>query len=109
MARRDLRCAAALAFFLSVGAGASRADAQATRGEHPDADGDHTAEARERFRKGLQLNKAGKIDDALVEFQKAYDLSPNWKLLYNIGQCSKHLGDAVRSLRAFEQYLAEGQ
>ena len=36
-------------------------------------------------------------------------LSPNWKLLYNIGQCSKHLGDGARSLRAFERYLLEGR
>src|SRR5688500_6281548 len=67
-----------------------------------------TEAARERFKTGLALTKAGKVDLALVEFQAAFDLSPNWKILYNIGQCSRHVKDHVRSLRAFERYLTEG-
>lgn len=67
-----------------------------------------TDEARQRFRKGVALTSAGKVDEALVEFQAAYDLSPNWKILYNIGQCSRHVRDHARSVRAFERYLAEG-
>ena len=66
-------------------------------------------EARTRFKKGLALTAAGKVAEALVEFQGAYDLSPNWKILYNVGQCSKHVGDHARALAAFERYLAEGR
>jgi hypothetical protein len=64
--------------------------------------------AREHFHKGLELTEAGRLEEALAEFQKAYDLSPSYRILYNIGQVSRHIGDAARSLRAFERYLADG-
>src|SRR5262249_31106216 len=46
--------------------------------------------------------------EALREFQTAYDLSPNWRILYNIGQTSRATRDYAGSLRAFERYLSEG-
>jgi len=67
------------------------------------------AEARDHFNKGIKLNAAGNVEAALGEFQKAYDLIPNWKILYNIGQTSRHVHDYARSLKAFERYLAEGK
>jgi len=63
---------------------------------------------REHFQKALKLNATGKVDDALKEFQAAYDVSPNWRILYNIGQTSRTVRDYPRSLRAFERYLSEG-
>lgn len=77
----------------------------------PDAPAPHSeaiARARENFRQGIELTAAGRLADALVAFQTAYDLSPSYRILYNIGQISRHVGDAARSLRAFERYLAEG-
>jgi hypothetical protein len=68
-----------------------------------------TKSARESFDRGVALTQAGKIDEALLEFQRAYDESPNWKILYNIGQCSRYVGDHARSLRAFRRYLVEAQ
>jgi hypothetical protein len=69
-------------------------------------------EARKHFNEGVRLSasgKAGEVAQALDEFQKAYDLIPNWRILYNIGQTSRHVRDHARSLRAFTQYLAEGK
>jgi hypothetical protein len=65
-------------------------------------------EAREKFRAGVELTKAGKLDEALASFQEAYGLSSSYRILYNIGQVSKHMRDYAHSLRAFERYLADG-
>jgi hypothetical protein len=69
-------------------------------------------EARKHFNEGVRLSasgKSGEVAQALDEFQKAYDLIPNWRILYNIGQTSRHVRDHARSLRAFTKYLAEGK
>ena len=69
-------------------------------------------EARKHFNEGVRLSasgKAGEVAQALDEFQKAYDLIPNWRILYNIGQTSRHVRDHARSVRAFTRYLAEGK
>ncbi|MEJ7733909.1 MAG: PEGA domain-containing protein, partial [Polyangiaceae bacterium] len=69
-------------------------------------------EARKHFNEGVRLSasgKAGEVGRALDEFQKAYDLIPNWRILYNIGQTSRHVRDHARGLRAFSRYLAEGK
>lgn len=74
-------------------------------------EGNEVEEARKHFNEGVRLSasgKSGEVAQALDEFQKAYDLVPNWRILYNIGQTSRHVRDHARSLRAFEKYLAEG-
>lgn len=77
----------------------------------PDAPSDQdpvVEQARQHFREGLDRTTEGRLVEALAAFQKAYDLSPSYRILYNIGQVSRHVGDAPRSLRAFERYLADG-
>lgn len=85
------------------------ADSQPKKDDIYDEGDSVVEEAREHFNKGVKLNAAGQVEAALGEFQKAYDLVPNWKILYNIGQTSRHQRDYGRSLRAFERYLAEGK
>jgi hypothetical protein len=41
-------------------------------------------------------------------FKKAWELKPNWKLLYNIGQCEAAAKNYGAALEAFEGYLAQG-
>jgi tetratricopeptide (TPR) repeat protein len=65
-------------------------------------------EAGERFRRGLELYNDGDPSLALVEFERAYALVPNYRVLYNIGQVSVQLGRYARARQAFERYLSEG-
>jgi tetratricopeptide (TPR) repeat protein len=65
-------------------------------------------EARVRFQKGVQLFHEGSFGAALAEFQKAYQIAPSYRLLYNIAQVHYELHDYVSAQKAFKQYLAEG-
>lgn len=65
-------------------------------------------EARLRFDRGMQLYNDGAYDLALIELQRAYDLAPSYKLLYNIAQVNAQLSNYAGALRAFEKYLADG-
>lgn len=65
-------------------------------------------EAVTRFERGVQLYEAENYDAALVEWQTAYKLSKNYKLLYNIGICQNALKDYPAASEAFQRYLSEG-
>ena len=69
---------------------------------------DPKVEAEERFNKGVAFSKSGEHRAALLEFKKAYELSPSWVVLYNLGQTSRELKDHANALTWFERYLAEG-
>jgi len=74
--------------------------------EQPDEDA--VAEASERFRRGVKLYKDRDFVAALVEFKRAYELAPNYRVLYNLGQTSRELKDYASALVAYQQYLDEG-
>jgi hypothetical protein len=65
-------------------------------------------EARQHFKRGTELYDEGNYRGALVEFQRAYDLSPNYKLLYNMGQVYLELQDYAKAGRNLNRYLTEG-
>ena len=67
-----------------------------------------TDEARSRFGRGVELFKENDYRAALIEFKRAYELAPNYKVLYNLGQTSLELQDYASALKTFEQYLREG-
>lgn len=69
------------------------------------ADGD---EAVQRFERGVQLYEAENYEGALVEFNTAYKISSNYKLLYNIGICQTALKDYALATETFNRYLADG-
>lgn len=66
------------------------------------------AEARPHFTRGVELYKDGDFRGALIEFQRAYQIAPNFRILYNIGKANLELLDYPAALVAFERYLAEG-
>lgn len=70
--------------------------------------GDARAEASEHFRRGVKLHKDGDYVAALVEFKRAYELAPNYRVLYNLGQTSRELKDYASALVAYQRYLEEG-
>jgi PEGA domain len=93
--------AAALGLFAAVPA--AHAD-----DDEAEEDGDPRAEASERFRRGVDLYKDRDYVAALVEFKRAYELAPNYRVLYNLGQTSRELKDYASALVAYRQYIEEG-
>lgn len=66
------------------------------------------AEAKQRFDRGFELYNEGEYPLALIEFNRAYELVPNYKVLYNIGQVCIQLGQYANARRALEEYLQQG-
>jgi hypothetical protein len=64
--------------------------------------------AREHFANGLALVQRGDLDSAAEEFEEAYRISPNYLVLYNLGQAYVALGKPIEAVRAFENYLELG-
>jgi tetratricopeptide (TPR) repeat protein len=65
-------------------------------------------EARQRFLRGAELFKEGSFDAALAEFSRAYELAPNFRLLYNLAQVQLERHDYAAALRYYRDYLAQG-
>jgi tetratricopeptide (TPR) repeat protein len=66
-------------------------------------------EGRTRFTRGIDLYKEGNFHAALAEFRAAYAAAPSYRIHYNLGQTLYQLQDYAGAVRAFEQYLAEGE
>jgi hypothetical protein len=65
-------------------------------------------EAQRRFEAGKDLYEENDFRGALIEFKRAYQLAPHFKLLYTIAQVHYQLQDYAASLQTFEKYLADG-
>jgi PEGA domain len=65
-------------------------------------------EARQRFQRGVELYKEGSFDAALAEFNKAYELAPNYRVLFNLAQVQNERHDYVSALQDFQKYLDQG-
>lgn len=74
-----------------------------------DAAAQASADAGAHFERGVGFFKDGDYVAAMVEFKKAYELDPNYRVLYNLGQCSRELRDYAAALTSFESYLAQGR
>jgi len=72
------------------------------------ADAPNTEEARTRYNRGIELYNDGDYKLALIEFQRSYDLAPNWRILYNLGEVHYQLNNYAAALQALEKYLADG-
>jgi tetratricopeptide (TPR) repeat protein len=69
------------------------------------ADDPATRAARRHFERGEKLFALGKFDDALEEYQTAFDAKPLPGFLYNIGQCYRNLADYEQAIFSFKKYL----
>jgi hypothetical protein len=65
-------------------------------------------QARKHFSQGLKLYKDGDFDAALVQFERAYAVKPNFKVLYNVAQCLFELHQYVEARDALARYLKDG-
>jgi tetratricopeptide (TPR) repeat protein len=83
------------------------ASAQPT--EEPSAEvAPEVEQARAHFQRGAAFYKEGNFDAALAEFNRAFLVLPNYRVLYNIGQVQVERHDYVAAQRAFEDYLRQG-
>ena len=69
---------------------------------------DSTEKARASFYEGVELYKEGSLEAALAEFQKAYQISPTYRVLYNIAQVYFELHDYVNSYVNLKDYVQQG-
>ncbi|WP_224370405.1 PEGA domain-containing protein [Hyalangium versicolor] len=65
-------------------------------------------EAQKRYERGRDLYEESDYRGALVEFQRAYELAPSFRLLYSIALVQYQLQDYASSMRSYQQYLQEG-
>jgi tetratricopeptide (TPR) repeat protein len=65
-------------------------------------------QARKHFSQGLKLYKDGDFDAALVQFERAYAVKPNYKVLYNIAQSYFELRQYVEARDSLTRYLKDG-
>jgi hypothetical protein len=65
-------------------------------------------QAKAHFRRGVTLYAEQDFRAALIEFRRAYEISPSWGVLFNIGQTSFELLDYAGALKSLERYLTEG-
>jgi tetratricopeptide (TPR) repeat protein len=119
-------CVCALSVLVGASAiapGIARADAAPSDPKKPDAasqpaqpkadkqpatPAEREEAARTRFRRGVQLYDEGDYKLALVEFTRAYELAPNYHLLYNIGEVQLQLGRYASAMRSLKEYLQQG-
>jgi hypothetical protein len=94
--RTGLRRAALLAALLALGS---------ARIGHAD---DPRVEARAHYARGLELTGQNGYEEALREFNAAYAISPQFAVLYNIGQAHIALGHTAEAIEALTRYLHDG-
>jgi hypothetical protein len=65
------------------------------------------AKALALLNEGTELYDKGDLADALAKFSEAYAHYPSPKLLFNIGQTNRGLGQLAEAMKAFEGFLAQ--
>lgn len=65
------------------------------------------AEARSRFELGVSLYHQGRAEEALVEFQRAHEISGRPEFYYNIYLCHRDAGQIREAATSLASYLAE--
>jgi tetratricopeptide (TPR) repeat protein len=61
--------------------------------------------AKRHYDRGKKLFDLQKFQEALDQFQKAYDAKPIPDFLFNIGQCHRNLGDYKAAIFSFKKFL----
>jgi tetratricopeptide (TPR) repeat protein len=61
--------------------------------------------AKKHYDRGEKLFALGKFDEALDEYQKAFDAKPLPGFLFNIGQCYRNLGETDSAIFTYKKFL----
>lgn len=64
--------------------------------------------AKQHYERGVALTNAADYPGALEQFRQAYAKSPNFAVLYNIGQAEAVLGHLLEAITALSRYLKDG-
>jgi Tfp pilus assembly protein PilF len=67
----------------------------------------NVALAKEAFLKGQTLYASGKFADALKKFEESYEAKPHPATIFNIARCQDRLGDLVRAMTSYKEYLRQ--
>ncbi|MCA9597230.1 MAG: PEGA domain-containing protein [Myxococcales bacterium] len=67
-----------------------------------------TGDAKSEYEAGRILYQDGDYAGAKLKFERAYDLSKDARLLWNVAAAEKNLRHYSKVIRALERYLAEG-
>lgn len=81
--------------------------AQAGEGERPAPTATEKREAGRHFRAGVQAFYQHKYEKAAEEFEKANEIVPNDKALFNAADAWEKAGALVKAARLFQRYLDE--
>lgn len=65
-------------------------------------------QARQHYARGITAYEEGDFALALVEFQRAQAIAPDYRVLFNIGQVNLQLRRYAQGRAALRSYLAEG-
>src|SRR5439155_13145172 len=66
---------------------------------------DDAASAKEHYTKGTKLYDLGKYDEAIKEFEAAYEIKDEPVLLYNIAQAYRLDNKYAEALRFYRSYM----
>lgn len=69
---------------------------------------DPVERARVHYERGIQLFNEENYDAALFEFERAYELAPSYKILYNMGRIQRQQNNYAAAMRSYARYLREG-
>jgi hypothetical protein len=72
------------------------------------ADEDPRAQAGVAYARGIELAEQGLYAAALEQFKSAYEKSPHFAVLYNIGQAQMALGRPIEAIEALTRYVRDG-
>ncbi len=71
------------------------------------ADSTAADNAQVHFDRGAKLYNLGHFQEAITDFEKAYDLDPSPIFLFNIAQSHRQLGNKERALFFYRRYLEQ--
>jgi tetratricopeptide (TPR) repeat protein len=72
-------------------------------------DDERDADAKIQFQQGVLLFEEGKFEQASIAFGRAYELRPNFRILWNLGQVENELEHYAAALVAYKGYIEEGK
>ena len=78
---------------------------QANSPNHTETSAAATNEASKAFWSGKKFYESGQFSQALEQFQRAYLLTKDPDLLYDIGQAHRKMGECALALRSYQDFL----
>src|SRR6185503_4516701 len=67
--------------------------------------GDNKTAAKEHYNRGTSFYDLGKYDEAIKEFEAAYQLKNDPAFLYNLAQSYRQAGNHERAVHFYKTYL----